>query len=119
MKIKLDENVSQSLCSIFAAHGGQADTAYSEGLGGSTDEVLFNHALKENRLLVTCDLDFADIRRFPPSSTGGILVLRLANRSAISVANRIDELLKTIDISKLRGSTTIVMDDRIRMRKCL
>lgn len=117
MKIKLDENISASLCGIFTANGYNADTVYSEGLAGCSDEILFSRIKDEGRLLITCDVDFADIRLFPPSTSGGIIVLRLSNRSSRAVATRIEQLLKSVPLSELSGATTIVSDNRIRMRR--
>lgn len=117
MKIKLDENVAASLCSVFEKHSAEADTVFSENMQGSEDEVLFRKTHSEDRLFVTCDLDFADIRRFPPSESGGIVVLRLSNRSSKSVVERIKEMLNIVSLSELRGATTIVSDDRIRIRR--
>lgn len=117
MKIKLDENVATSLCGVFEERSVETDTVFSEGLQGSEDELLFKKTHSEDRLLVTCDLDFADIRRFPPSEAGGIVVLRLSSRSSRSVVDRIKEVLNAVSLSELRGATTIVSDDRIRIRR--
>lgn len=117
MKIKLDENVPSSLRNVFLSHGGDADTVSSESIQGCSDELLFRRVRAENRLLITSDLDFADIRHFPPSESGGIVVLRLVNRSSKSVAERIEKMLEQVPLSELRGAITIVSDDRIRMRR--
>lgn len=117
MKIKLDENVPSSLCEVFSKHGGKADTVFSEGLQGCSDDLLFRRVRDEDRLLITSDLDFADTRHFPPSESGGIVVLRLANRSSKSVAGRIEKMLEQVPLSDLCGAITIVSDDRIRMRR--
>jgi len=117
MKIKLDENVSAALCHLFASRGIEADTVYTESLQGSSDDTIFRRAHEEGRLFITCDIDFADIRLFPPSISGGIVVLRLSNRSTKSILKRIEQLLEAIPLNQLRGATTIVSETRIRMRR--
>lgn len=74
MKFKLDENLSPALAFILEGH--DVETVISEGLGGSSDEDVFGACVREQRCLVTLDLDFADVTRFPPHRASGIAVLR-------------------------------------------
>src|SRR6516225_2916077 len=48
-----------------------------EGLGGEDDPPVLKAATNEGRILMTFDLDFADVRHYPPGSHGGIVVFRL------------------------------------------
>lgn len=61
---------------LFAEAGFPADTADQEHPSGSEDVVLFARCVLEERILVTLDLDFANIRAYPPGSQAGIVVLR-------------------------------------------
>ncbi len=44
---------------------------------GASDESVADLARRENRLLVTRDFDFSDIRNYPPAGRPGIIVIRL------------------------------------------
>jgi uncharacterized protein (DUF433 family) len=68
VRIKLDENMGQRHRELLAAHGHETDSVVDEGLGGADDDVVASAAAREGRMLVTLDLDFADIARFPPGS---------------------------------------------------
>jgi len=72
MKWKLDENFGSRTVHLFLQANHEADTVLQEDLGGATDEVLFEACAREDRCLVTLDIDFADVLRFPPHRTVGM-----------------------------------------------
>jgi predicted nuclease of predicted toxin-antitoxin system len=83
--LKLDENLAQSHVDFLNAGGYSAERVTDEGLSGADDAVVWQRAVAEGRLFLTLDLDFADVRRFPPGSHPGILLLRPRNRSRDAV----------------------------------
>lgn len=76
-KFKVDENLPRGVVELLAAAGHDAMSVQNQRLGGRPDSEIANACREEERALVTLDLDFADIRAFPPSDFGGIIVLRL------------------------------------------
>jgi hypothetical protein len=62
MKIKLDENMPYSLAILLRAAGHNVSTVPEENLSGEGDRHVLETATKENRLLITFDADFGDIR---------------------------------------------------------
>ena len=79
MKFKLDENLSPSLAAGFAAAGHDAHSVVQQSLGGQPDAIVIDVCRHEQRVLVTLDLDFANILAYPPAQFTGIVVLRLAD----------------------------------------
>jgi predicted nuclease of predicted toxin-antitoxin system len=77
MRLKLDENQPQALLAMFRGAGHDAETAGDEGLAGKADADLAAHCRVARRALLTFDLDFADLRQYPPEQYPGLLVLRL------------------------------------------
>jgi len=77
MKIKLDENLPKALAALLRAAGHDVATLVEETLGGADDPQIIQATASEGRLLMTFDLDFADIRRYPIGSHAGIVVFRL------------------------------------------
>ena len=65
MKFKLDENFGTRPQRIFRDAGYDVATVREEELQGSTDLRIYEVCRSENRCLVTLDLDFADVVRFP------------------------------------------------------
>ena len=78
MRVKLDENLPIELKHLFRQSGLDTDTVVDEGLGGASDAEVAAVCIDEERVLVSQDLDFSDIRTYPPSEYFGIVVFRLS-----------------------------------------
>jgi predicted nuclease of predicted toxin-antitoxin system len=76
VKFKLDENLSPSLAALFAADGHEAHSVVQQALGGQPDERVIDVCRREQRALITLDLDFSNILAYPPAKFTGIVVLR-------------------------------------------
>jgi predicted nuclease of predicted toxin-antitoxin system len=58
LKFKIDENLPAEYSAELRATGQDAETVGAEGLSGPEDGSLFEHCKREDRILVTLDLDF-------------------------------------------------------------
>ena len=67
-RFKVDENLPREAQALLLGAGHDAHTVHDERLVGHLDSTIFDTCLNEDRVLVTLDLDFADIRQYPPSS---------------------------------------------------
>lgn len=85
MRFKTDENLHPDASVLLSAHGHDAVTVWDQGLRGTLDENLAQVCKHEGRVLVSLDLDFSDIRTYPPEEFPGILVLRLRSQDSKSV----------------------------------
>jgi predicted nuclease of predicted toxin-antitoxin system len=65
-RFKLDENLPGDAVALFGASGHDAQTVLDEELGGKPDREVIEVAREEGRIFVTHDVDFADVRRYPP-----------------------------------------------------
>jgi predicted nuclease of predicted toxin-antitoxin system len=112
VKVKLDENVHGDVAPALRALGHDVLTVHDQGLAGHPDADVASAVQKEQRVLVTFDLDFADIRRYPPSWYAGIVVLRLG---APTLANQINALTRFFtEFSEIAGHLWIVEHTRAR-----
>jgi predicted nuclease of predicted toxin-antitoxin system len=66
MRAKLDENVPIEAADLLRAADWECDTVYEEGLTGAGDPEVAAACQTGARVLFTLDLDFADIRAYPP-----------------------------------------------------
>ena len=117
MKIKLDENLSADVAGRLAALGHDVDTVPEEGLQGKVDPDIWAASQREARFLVTQDLDFSDIRRFPPGTHHGLLIVRLADPTRSAIANRVAEVFATEAIERWPGCIVVATDCRVRVRR--
>jgi predicted nuclease of predicted toxin-antitoxin system len=77
MRFKIDENLPVEVAELLGNAGHDAVTVMEQQMGGSEDVEIAVACQEESRILVTLDLDFADIRAYPPSEFPGFVVLRL------------------------------------------
>jgi predicted nuclease of predicted toxin-antitoxin system len=117
VRAKLDENLPSRLVRLLADHGHDTHTLSEEGLAGATDERVAQHVRDEDRLLITLDRGFADIRAYPPGSHPGIVVLRLPDQRPISFETALAALLVEYDLDALRGCIVVVQPGIVRIRR--
>ena len=79
-RFKLDDNLPSRAALVLRKAGHDASTVSEEGLGGSSDEALARACADEDLVLLTLDLDFADIRACGSPDSPGIVVLRVRHQ---------------------------------------
>ena len=117
MKIKLDENLPIDLVELLKTHNHDVATVYTEGLAGSSDNIIFEEAQKENRVIFTLDKDFSDIRKNVPGKNVGIIIFRLANEGKESIMRYVTKLLANYDLDEFLNALVIASDHKIRVRR--
>ncbi len=117
MKFKLDENLSPSLAKLFAAAGHEAHSVAEEALNGKPDERVIEVCAGEQRALITFDLDFSNIRAYPPQQYPSIAVLRLASQDHSVAEAAVERILALLPRERLPGTLWIVEEDRVRIRE--
>jgi hypothetical protein len=66
MRFKIDENLPVEAAQLLNAAGHEAATIHDQHMVGQPDPNVASVCLDETRALVTLDLDFSDIRTYPP-----------------------------------------------------
>jgi len=117
MRIKLDENLPISLVEVLVQLGHDADSVQQEGLAGSPDPDVWAAAQVAERLLVTQDLDFSDMRQFAPGTHQGLLLIRLGNPSRRALMAYIEALFQTEDVERWARCFVVATDTKIRVRR--
>ena len=117
MRFKLDENLPIQLKGMFTESGHDAVTVLEQGMGGATDSDVASVCLPEKRILITQDMDFADIRMYPPGEHPGIVVFRLPSQTRASLLKVCASLIATLSNSSPRAQLWIVEDSRLRIRE--
>lgn len=116
MKFKVDENLPIDVTDVLAGAGYDAVTVMQQGLSGSSDYNLAVICQDEGRVMLTLDMDFGDIRSYPPDEYVGIIVLRLLRQDkphVLAVVKRLMPLMKT---EPLTGHLWMVDEDKVRVR---
>ena len=115
MKFLLDENIPREVETALKRLGHEAVNAHSARLNGKSDDKILSFAKKENRILITLDLDFSNIINYPPKSHPGIIVVRLNRPGRKRIINVIEQFVGSI---KEIGKSLIILEDtEYRIRK--
>lgn len=116
IRFKLDENLPRDAQILLRAAGHDVDTVMEEQLAGGSDPRVFQAAQTEQRVLVTLDLDFSDIRAYPPASHQGIWVLRPRTQSIEDTLALLRRALHVSDVEQSQGRLWIIEPERVRIR---
>ena len=116
MNFKVDENLPVEIADILREAGHQASTVVEQGLGGAEDSHIASVCRQEELVLITLDLDFADIRTYPPRILPGVLILRLERQDKPNLLKIFTQLLPILSQGRLEGNLWIVDENRIRVR---
>lgn len=117
MKFKIDENLPMEFAEVLRAAGHDGSTVLEQNLSGIRDEDLFAVCQAEDRVLMTLDLDFADIRLYPPAESPGVPVLRIQPQDKDRLLRCLHKILPLIEQESLAKRLWIVEVNRIRLRE--
>jgi predicted nuclease of predicted toxin-antitoxin system len=116
MKFKIDENLPVEVAILLKDSGYDAHTVHDEGMTGANDDKINSRCKSEDRILITLDLDFSDIRNYPPESNPGIIVIRTVKQDKKFILQIISELIFVIKTEPVQQKLWIVEEDKIRVR---
>jgi len=117
VNFKIDENLPAGAAEILRSIGFAADTVADENLSGAKDETVATASRSGGRILVTLDLDFANIRAYPPGEHTGIIVPRVKRQDKATVLAYVRRLAAALTSRNPSGELWILDGDRIRVRQ--
>jgi predicted nuclease of predicted toxin-antitoxin system len=117
VKIKLDENLPTELADDLHRLGHDVHTVHDEQLTGQDDEQIFHAIMSEQRLFLTQDLDFSDIRKFSPHTHPGIVLIRLHNPDLYVLRSRLTHVFTIEPVDSWTGCFVVIGDQRVRVRR--
>ena len=115
MKLKLDENLPESLLAELAALNHDTDNVRQEGLAGQDDPDVWRAAQAEQRFLITQDLDFSDLRKFRPGIHHGLLLVRLPEAGRLELTRRIIEIFRREDVQSWSNCFVVLSGHKLRV----
>ena len=83
---------------------------------GFMDDKIADICQLEKRAIVTLDLDFADIRVYPPEDYDGLIILRLDRQDKLYVLDVFERVVEKLQGEELAGKLWIVSEHNIRIR---
>lgn len=117
MKLKLDENLSRHLKRTLSRHHHDVLTVADEGLLSELDPAVAAAAQSEGRMLFTLDVEFVDLRKYPPGSHPGIILFRPKTFGPLAVNRFVEEFVRNNHLEPFAGCVVVVEPTRIRIRR--
>ncbi len=115
MKIKLDENLPETLLGVLSELNHDVDNVRQESLVGQSDPNIWNAAQSEGRFIITQDLDFSDVRQFAPGTHHGLMLVRMRAPGRLALTRRIPEVFATEPVDSWRRCFVLVTDLKVRV----
>jgi predicted nuclease of predicted toxin-antitoxin system len=118
MKFKLDENIGTRTQQLFRSQGHDVMTVRDQQLQGCADQRRYDVCCIEKRCLVTLDLDFSDVLRFPPQQAHGIVDIRVPYNPTLPMLEQlVRQFLKSLEAMPIDRKLWIVETGRIRVHQ--
>jgi predicted nuclease of predicted toxin-antitoxin system len=117
MKALLDMPVSASLVDVLQAHGHEGIHAHDMGLDRASDRELLAFARRDNRIIITADLDFPRILALSSAEGPGLILFRGGNYSDAEMRGLLERVLTEIPPEVLEVSVCVVDKRRIRFTR--
>ncbi len=117
MKVKLDENLPESLLPTLRALAHDVDNVRVEGLSGHADADVWQAAQTTRRFLITQDLGFSDIRQFSPGTHHGLMLVRLRVPGRLALAARIAGVFREEAVESWGSCFVLLTDHKLRLRR--
>jgi predicted nuclease of predicted toxin-antitoxin system len=116
MRFKVDENLPAEVAELLQRAGFEAHTVVEQAHRGAADTTIASICQQEQRTLITLDLDFADLRVYPPEDYFGLIVLRLKQQDRSHVLDVVKHLIPLLPSEPVEGHLWIVSETEVRIR---
>lgn len=116
MRFKIDENLPVEIAELLINAGHDAETVNDQQMQGVRDPILIDTCKSEQRVLVTLDTDFSDIRAYPPEEFSGIIVLRVRIQAKHHLIKVFHSIISLIGRESLKQHLWIVEENKVRIR---
>ena len=117
MRFLADMGVSLGVVNWLRENGHDAIHLRDEGLQSATDEVVFEMAASELRVLLTFDLDFGEIIALSTEQPPSVILFRLRNPRTSHVIERLRDAVEQTTPALEQGAVVVVEETRLRVRR--
>jgi predicted nuclease of predicted toxin-antitoxin system len=117
LKIKVDEDLPKGIAESLRRVIPDTLTVLEEGLSGTLDPKLWVTAQREGRFLITGDKAFANIKKYPPGTHHGVLLLRPNETGVLQMCGLVDDVLKLGNLENLARCIAVASPGRLKVRR--
>ena len=113
----LDMPVSSLLLNVLHEHGHEGVHAHQIGKDRATDRELLEIARREQRVVITADLDFPQLLALSSAAGPGLILFRGGNYSDAEMCELLERVLAEVPPEQLEVSVCVVDKRRIRLTR--
>ncbi len=117
MKFLVDMPLSPKTVKFLMKNGHEAVRVSELGMARSKDRDIFDHAEKNDMIILSADLDFGTILANTHSRKPSVIIFRLRDPSPEHVNSLLSSNLSSIEEDLMKGAIVIVEDAEIRVRE--
>ena len=117
MRFLLDMGISPKVIDVLQALGHEAVRCSEVGLSKASDTEILAYAQSHSLILISTDLDFADLVMVCKQPCPGMILLRLDNPSSEIMCIRLQLALGALEEDEVSGSLVIIQRNKVRTRK--
>jgi predicted nuclease of predicted toxin-antitoxin system len=117
MSILVDHCVPRKFLRLIRDWGYEANLLTDYLAADASDEAILALAQRLDAVLLTADLDFANILNYPPGSYAGIMVMRYGAAGEAGLIVTLRQVLEDLYRDSLRGILVIIEPQRYRIRR--
>ncbi|MBI5740113.1 MAG: DUF5615 family PIN-like protein [Nitrospirae bacterium] len=118
LKFVIDEDMPRSTAKVLRTKGHEALDVRDEGLRGKSDDEIFAFAQKKKAVILTGDLGFGNLLRYPVGSHSGIVIVHFPNDVSTSeLNNQIIMAFETLTETDFNGNLIILEPGKLRIRR--
>lgn len=112
-----DENLGRTFIRGLTDQGLEATAWRDVGEAGAPDDEVFEYARSNGHVLLTRDLDFSNIHRFPVGTHEGIVICRYPMKmTPDELARHVGEFLLSCEDEVLKGNLVVLSPGGARFR---
>jgi len=118
VRFLIDANLPRLTAALLRSLGHQVEFARDIGLAAAPDQDIAAHAKRTDAVLLTRDLDFSNIRQYPPQDHPGLVILRMPDDAkAAAIGEVVARFVRQRTfLDAVKGRIAIVEVDRVRFR---
>lgn len=116
MKFLIDVNVSPIVSKWLIDEGYDSSHLFDLKLHDMTDADIWALALRESRIIITCDLDFPYLLSLSEQSLPSVILFRLEFETPKNHIKWLNKILPEVNNALLKGSIVTISDKNVRIR---
>jgi len=117
-KFVIDEDIARSTGILLADAGHEIIDIRDQDLRGAEDERIFRFAQSKIAILLSGDVGFGNLRKFPLGRHHGILIVHFPNELPVQeISRQLIQALNTLKDTDLSKNLIIIEPGKIRIRR--